>query len=58
MAQHAGFSSARRMNAAFAKLYGRSAASQAANRRDTINPDGDRQWPRATAPSVRNRSLR
>ncbi|MGL3213225.1 bifunctional transcriptional activator/DNA repair enzyme AdaA [Bradyrhizobium sp. BR 1433] len=27
VAQHAGFSSARRMNAAFAKLYGRSAAS-------------------------------
>ncbi|UGY20605.1 helix-turn-helix domain-containing protein [Bradyrhizobium septentrionale] len=60
VAQRAGFSSARRMNAAFARLYGRSPASLRGKRQPdiTMNLDGDRQWPRATAPSVRNAKRR
>nr|MCK7667096.1 helix-turn-helix domain-containing protein [Bradyrhizobium sp. 2S1] len=90
VAQRAGFSSARRMNAAFARLYGRSPASlrpkrppehdpekceavfprdkrgtrlrgdhaQTRSYHDAMNLDGDQQWPRATAPSVRNAKRR
>lgn len=58
VAQRAGFSSARRMNAAFAKLYGRLPASLRRKRPPgvTMQPNGDQQWPRATAPSVPNRN--
>lgn len=57
VAQRAGFSSVRRMNAAFARL----SPSALRRRRSTNVPsqrmsNGDHQWPRPTAPSARNES--
>ncbi|QPF87997.1 methylphosphotriester-DNA--protein-cysteine methyltransferase family protein [Bradyrhizobium genosp. L] len=62
VAQRAGFSSARRMNAAFAKLYGRSPSSLRRRPPPAIttqsNREGDQQWPRPTAPSAQNKNSR
>ncbi|WP_347336617.1 helix-turn-helix domain-containing protein [Bradyrhizobium macuxiense] len=62
VARRAGFSSPRRMNAAFAKLYGRPPSALRRRRSPDATPqrmsDGDQQWPRPTAPSVPNESNR
>lgn len=66
VAQRAGFSSARRMSAAFTRLYGRSPSAlrrkRPSSHHDEVDSDGDQQWPRttarATAPSAPNRNDR
>jgi AraC family transcriptional regulator, regulatory protein of adaptative response / methylated-DNA-[protein]-cysteine methyltransferase len=61
VARHAGFSSARRMNAAFNRLCGHSPSSLRGKRPPDIateNSKGDRQWARPTAPSARNKNNR